>query len=99
MTIIYLASGPPLIDGCALSGLHSQPLMPDRCVRPVPPRRGLRPDVGHHFFGDKGFDGVADLYVVEILNTDATFVAASGFRSIFLEALQSSDLAFEDHDV
>src|SRR2546429_9912747 len=28
-----LASGPPSLDGCALPGLHSQPLMPDQFVR------------------------------------------------------------------
>ena len=53
-----------------------------------PHARELRSDVGHHFFCDEGFDGVADLHVVEILNTDAAFVAASDFRSIFLEPLQ-----------
>src|SRR5207249_5355058 len=45
-----LASGPPSLDGCALSGLHSQPLMPDqfgtplawpRYCRPVPPRKSI----------------------------------------------------------
>src|SRR5438034_494243 len=37
----FSVSGPPFIDGCALSGLHSQPLMPDFCG--TPPCLTLRP--------------------------------------------------------
>src|SRR5262249_56320944 len=59
----------------------------------------LRPDVGQYFFGNEGFDGVADLHVVEVLNTDTAFVAAGDFGSIFFESLQRCNLAFEDHDV
>jgi len=37
---ILLASGPPVVTGCALSGLRSQPLTPNRCGTPL---RGLFP--------------------------------------------------------
>src|SRR5262245_47689966 len=59
----------------------------------------LHSDVGHHLFGHECFDRIADFDVVEILNTDAAFVAARDFRSVFLEALERSDLACEDDDV
>jgi hypothetical protein len=48
----------------------------------------LRPDVGHHFLRDKGFDLIADFNVVEILDADAAFVTLCHFRRIVLEALQ-----------
>src|SRR4029453_12201254 len=57
------------------------------------------PDVGHHLLGNKRFDRVTDLHVVEILNANAALVSACDFGSILLESLQRSDLAFEDDHV
>src|SRR5438876_11800585 len=94
----------PFCLGCALSGLRfarpdscgtppsAASLLPARCPR-------LCPDVGHHFFCDKGFDGVADLHIVEVLNSDTAFLATRDFRSILFYSLQRSDLAFEDDHI
>src|SRR5205823_10832895 len=48
----------------------------------------LCPDVSHHFFCDEGFDRVADLHIVEVLNAYTAFVAACDFGSILFETLQ-----------
>src|SRR5262245_47150836 len=44
-------------------------------VATVPEFLSLGSDVGHHFLGDKGFDLIADLHVVEVLNSDAALIA------------------------
>src|SRR5438094_376141 len=63
------------------------------CGRPL-----LRPDV-HHFFSHERFNLIADFHVVKVLYADAAFVAARDFGSIFLEASERRDLAFENDDV
>src|SRR5262249_8704611 len=59
----------------------------------------LRSDVGHHLFGNKRFDRVADLHVVEILYADTAFVPTRDFGSVFFEPLKRRYLPFENHNV
>src|SRR5215471_8304187 len=64
------------------------------------PAHGWLEQSGCDFFGDVGFDDVADLDVLEPLEADAAFKALLYFRDVVFEAAQGVDFALvDDHAV
>ena len=86
-----------------VSKASMRPSLRRRKLRGATVRQGTgRP--GHHglqggslFDGLEGFDDVADLDVVEVLQAHAAFVALDHFAGVVLEALEGADLAGVDH--